>query len=110
MISVQPSFSSLPVLHSNPDWSSLPLFDRKGWKRVRFGDVVQNCNETFDPLEAGLERFIAMEHLEPGGCMCDLGEAWQMEQRSHDGVGQSKCCLGNVEPISGKWPWRSSTR
>jgi len=50
----------------NPNWASLPLFDRKGWKRVRFGDVVENCNETCDPAEAGLERFIAMEHLEPG--------------------------------------------
>jgi type I restriction enzyme, S subunit len=50
----------------NPDWATLPLFDRTGWKRVRFGDVVENLNETCDPAEAGLERFIAMEHLEPG--------------------------------------------
>lgn len=53
-------------LRVNPDWAMLPLFDRKGWKRVRFGDVVENINETCDPDEAGLERFIAMEHLEPG--------------------------------------------
>jgi type I restriction enzyme S subunit len=33
---------------------------------VRFGDVVENCAETCDPAEAGLERFVAMEHLEPG--------------------------------------------
>jgi type I restriction enzyme S subunit len=62
--------SSLPValanLNSNPDWASLPLFDRTGWKRVRFGDVVQNVNETCDADESGLERFIGMEHLEPG--------------------------------------------
>ena len=50
----------------NPNWATLPLFDRSGWRRVRFGDVVENCNETCDPAEAGLERFIAMEHLEPG--------------------------------------------
>ncbi|MBU6360130.1 MAG: restriction endonuclease subunit S [Chloroflexi bacterium] len=50
----------------NPNWATLPLFDRSGWQRVRFGDVVENCNETCDPAEAGLERFIAMEHLEPG--------------------------------------------
>lgn len=56
----------LADLKPNPDWASLPLFDRKGWKRVRFGDVVENCNETCDPGEAGLERFVAMEHLEPG--------------------------------------------
>lgn len=60
---------SSPILNQlkpNPDWASLPLFDRTGWKRVRFGDVVENCAETCDPEEAGLERFVAMEHLEPG--------------------------------------------
>jgi len=57
---------SLPTLQPNPDWVSLPIFDRTGWKRVRFGDVVENCAETCDPEEAGLERFVAMEHLEPG--------------------------------------------
>jgi len=57
---------ALPALRPNPLWLELPLFDRKGWKRVRFGDVVENCNETCEPAEAGLERFVAMEHLEPG--------------------------------------------
>jgi type I restriction enzyme S subunit len=27
---------------------------------------VENCNETCEPAAAGLERFVAMEHLEPG--------------------------------------------
>ena len=63
MTATLPSFTSL---QPNLAWASLPLFDRKGWKRVRFGDVVENCNETCDPAEAGLERFVAMEHLEPG--------------------------------------------
>jgi type I restriction enzyme M protein len=53
-------------LTANPAWATLPLFDRTTWKRVRFGDVVENCNETCEPAEAGLERFVAMEHLEPG--------------------------------------------
>lgn len=63
MSALSPTLSSLIP---NPAWASLPLFDRTGWKRVRFGDVVENCNETCDPAEAGLERFVAMEHLEPG--------------------------------------------
>ena len=51
----------------NPDWAKLPLFDRSKWQRVRFGDVVKNVNETEpDPAEAGIERFIGLEHLEPG--------------------------------------------
>jgi type I restriction enzyme S subunit len=57
---------SLAKLQPNPHWARLPLFDRKGWKTVRFGEVVENLNETCDPAEAGLERVIAMEHLEPG--------------------------------------------
>lgn len=57
---------SLAKLKPNTAYATLPLFDRSGWKRVRFGDVVENCAETCDPAEAGLERFVAMEHLEPG--------------------------------------------
>ena len=54
-------------LRPNPDWAKLPLFDRKDWKRVRFGDVVQNVNETErSPAKAGIERFIGLEHLVPG--------------------------------------------
>ena len=56
----------LDVLRVNPDWAKLPLFDRKGWKRVRFDEVVENLNETCDPTESGIERFIGLEHLEPG--------------------------------------------
>ena len=57
----------LTKLRVNPNWAKLPLFDRSKWQRVRFGDVVENLNETeHDPAGAGIERFIAMEHLEPG--------------------------------------------
>lgn len=53
-------------LQPNPDWAKLPLFDRKDWIRVRFGDVVQNVNQTErSPAEAGIERFIGLEHVEP---------------------------------------------
>jgi len=57
---------SLAQLRVNPDWARLPLFDRSGWTTVRFGDVVENVNETCDPLEAAVERFVGLEHLEPG--------------------------------------------
>jgi type I restriction enzyme S subunit len=58
--------TSLQTLIPNTNFADLPLFDRTGWKRVRFSDVVENCAETCNPEEADLERFIAMEHLEPG--------------------------------------------
>lgn len=61
------TFPVLRDLRPNPDWAKLPLFDRKDWIRVQFGDVVQNVNETErSPVEAGIERFIGLEHLEPG--------------------------------------------
>ena len=56
----------LETLRANPDWAMLPLFDRSKWQRVRFGDAIENINENCDPDEVGLERFVAMEHLEPG--------------------------------------------
>lgn len=56
-----------PVVSSRDELKKLPLFDRKGWKILRFGDVVENVNETVRaPAEAGIERFIGLEHLEPG--------------------------------------------
>ena len=59
--------TSVESLRVNPDWAKLPLFDRSKWQRVRFGDVVENVNETErNPQEAGIERFIGLEHLEPG--------------------------------------------
>jgi len=39
-------FSALGDLPPNPNWAKLLLFDRKGGTRVRFGDRVQNVNET----------------------------------------------------------------
>jgi type I restriction enzyme, S subunit len=58
--------SLMDQLKPNSDWAKLPLFNRKNWSRVRFGDVVENFNETCEPAEAGLQRFIGLEHLEPG--------------------------------------------
>ena len=57
---------SLEKLRPNSAWAQLPPFDRSKWKSVRFGDVVENLNDTCDPKEVGLERYIAMEHMEPG--------------------------------------------
>ena len=52
------------------------LKSKANWPRVRFGDVVQNLNETeSDPAEAGVERFIGLEHLEPGSLhICTWGD------------------------------------
>ncbi|VTS01308.1 Type I restriction modification DNA specificity domain protein OS=Burkholderia pseudomallei MSHR332 GN=Y030_4190 PE=4 SV=1 [Gemmata massiliana] len=48
--------------NATPTKSALP----KGREWVRFGDVVQNVNVTCaNPKEAGLERYVGLEHLEP---------------------------------------------
>jgi hypothetical protein len=52
--------SNLAKLNSNVEWAVLPLSDRTGWTRVRFGDVVENCAETCDPQGAELEQFITL--------------------------------------------------
>jgi len=52
------------ALRINPEWAKLPLFDRKGWKRVRFGDVVRVLKEQVDPASGEVERYVAGEHME----------------------------------------------
>lgn len=39
---------------------------RKGWRRLKFGEVVRLVTERCDPVVAGIERFVGLEHLEPG--------------------------------------------
>jgi restriction endonuclease S subunit len=36
---------------------------RAGWTRVAFGDVVRQVRDTVDPIESGLEIFVAGEHM-----------------------------------------------
>ncbi|MBU9762244.1 hypothetical protein FR943_00015 [Mycobacterium sp. TNTM28] len=41
--------------------------DKSAWKRVAFGDVVRNVNQTVRNIdEAGTDQIIAMEHMDPG--------------------------------------------
>ncbi len=40
---------------------------KPGWRRVRFGDVVKLSKaRSQDPLADGFERYVGLEHLEPG--------------------------------------------
>jgi type I restriction enzyme, S subunit len=54
----------LDDLRPNPGWRRLPLFDRKGWRRVQLGDVVRILKEQVDPVAEGVERYVAGEHME----------------------------------------------
>lgn len=73
-------------LRINPDWAKLPLFDQSKWQRTRFGDVVENINDTCDPAEEGVERFIGLEHLEPGSL--HIGSWGNVS----DGTTFTRCC------------------
>lgn len=37
---------------------------KRGWRRVKFGDVVRQCKEKADPETSGLERYIAGDHMD----------------------------------------------
>jgi type I restriction enzyme M protein len=53
------------AVSGNADFQLLTA--KPDWKRVRFGDVVKNVNETeTHPAAAGIQRYIGLEHLEPG--------------------------------------------
>lgn len=40
---------------------------KSGWRQVKFGDVVRLSKaRSQDPLADGIERFVGLEHLEPG--------------------------------------------
>jgi type I restriction enzyme S subunit len=40
---------------------------KSGWRQVKFGDVVQLSKaRSQDPLAEGIERYVGLEHLEPG--------------------------------------------
>lgn len=40
---------------------------KPGWREVKFGDVVQlSKSRSQDPLADGIERYVGLEHLEPG--------------------------------------------
>lgn len=38
---------------------------RKGWRRVKFGEVVRLVTDRCDPVATGIQRFVGLEHIEP---------------------------------------------
>jgi restriction endonuclease S subunit len=56
----------LEKLKSNPNWAKLPLFNRKNWSRVRFGDIVENVNERVEPSTAAEAIYVGLDDLDSG--------------------------------------------
>ena len=85
---------------------------KPGWRRVKFGDVVRLSKaRSQDPLADGIERYVGLEHLEPGdlrirswgsvadGVICAprLGAAMRLQITRVD-----CCCI----PRSARWSTR----
>lgn len=57
---------NLESLKVNPDWASLPLFARRGWRRLPFGVFAESVNDRVEPKDAAEEIYVGLEHLDPG--------------------------------------------
>lgn len=60
------TFPSLAKLKPNPNWAKLPLFNRKNWSRLRFGDIVENVNERVEPGTAAEAIYVGLDDLDSG--------------------------------------------
>ncbi len=55
----------IAALQPNPAWASLALFDRKGWRRMAFGEFAESIGERVEPKDAQEEIYVGLEHLDP---------------------------------------------
>jgi type I restriction enzyme, S subunit len=58
------SLPSFAILKPTPDWASLPLFDRTGWRRMAFGDFAESIGDRAEPKDAQEEIYVGLEHLD----------------------------------------------
>jgi restriction endonuclease S subunit len=58
------AFPSLDAFRPNPNWAKLPLFDRKGWRRMPFDAFADSINERVEPIDAAEEIYVGLEHLD----------------------------------------------
>ena len=63
--SVQKTHIKLNKPTANPSWATLPMFDRTSWKRMTFGEFVENIGDRVEPKDAQEEIYVGLEHLDP---------------------------------------------
>jgi hypothetical protein len=61
---IGPALNGLEGFTVNPDWMSLPLFDRGGWRRLSFGAFADSVNERVDPGDAADEVYVGLDDLD----------------------------------------------
>jgi restriction endonuclease S subunit len=54
------------TLKPNLEWAKLPIFNRKGWKRLPFGAFADSINERVEPVNAAEEIYVGLDDLDPG--------------------------------------------
>ena len=47
-------------LKPNPHWAKLPLFDRKGWRTMAFGEFAESVNERVEPSTAAEDIYVGL--------------------------------------------------
>jgi restriction endonuclease S subunit len=57
---------ALAKLQPNPQWDKLPLFDRKGWRTMAFGEFAESINERVEPSTAAEEIYVGLDDLDSG--------------------------------------------
>ncbi len=57
---------ALAKLKPNPHWARLPLFDRKGWRTMAFGEFAESVNERVEPSTAAEEIHVGLDDLDSG--------------------------------------------
>ena len=57
--------TQLQNLVPNPNWATLPMFDRTGWRRMAFGDFAESIGVRAEPKDAQEEIYVGLEHLDP---------------------------------------------
>jgi len=65
MMGLTTAMPALGNLQPNPAWAKLPLFDRKGWKRLPFGAFAESIGERAEPKDAQEEIYVGLEHIDP---------------------------------------------
>jgi hypothetical protein len=47
--------------------AGVPLKLKPGWRMMRFEEIAENITDRVDdPSEAGVDRYVGLEHLDPG--------------------------------------------
>jgi len=59
---------STDLLRTNPDWAKLPIFERKGWKRLPFAAFAESVNERVEPANAAEVIYVGLDDLDS----CDI--------------------------------------